>query len=53
MKELASHYEFEKAQVVKDKIELLERYQSKSSVVNPSIHNVDALRIAKMPPAVM
>lgn len=41
MKELASRYEFEKAQVVKDKIELLERYQSKSSVVNPSIHNVD------------
>ncbi len=41
MKEYASQYEFEKAQMVKEKIELLERYQSKSSVVNPSIHNVD------------
>jgi len=41
MKEYASRYEFEKAQVVKEKIEVLERYQSKSSVVNPSIHNVD------------
>jgi len=41
MKQYASHYEFEKAQVVKEKIELLERYQSKSMVVNPSIHNVD------------
>ncbi len=41
MKEYAGKYEFEKAQIVKEKIELLERYQSKSSVVNPSIHNVD------------
>jgi excinuclease ABC subunit C len=41
MKEFASRYEFEKAQVIKEKIELLDRYQSKSSVVNPSIHNVD------------
>jgi excinuclease ABC subunit C len=41
MKEYSSAYEFEKAQVVKEKIELLERYQSKSMVVNPSIHNVD------------
>lgn len=41
MKEYAAAYEFEKAQVVKDKIEMLDRYQSKSAVVNPSIHNVD------------
>ncbi len=41
MKDYSSKYEFEKAQVVKEKIELLDRYQSKSSVVNPSIHNVD------------
>lgn len=41
MKEYAGNYEYEKAQLVKEKIELLERYQSKSSVVNPSIHNVD------------
>ncbi|NVO21482.1 MAG: excinuclease ABC subunit UvrC [Bacteroidetes bacterium] len=41
MKDYSARYEFEKAQVVKEKIELLERYQSKSMVVNPSIHNVD------------
>ena len=32
---------FEEAKLVKEKIELLDRYQSKSLVVNPSIHNVD------------
>lgn len=37
--------EFEKAQVVKEKIEILERYQSKSLVVNPKIHNVDVFSV--------
>lgn len=32
---------FEQAKLVKEKIDLLDRYQSKSLVVNPSIHNVD------------
>lgn len=41
MKQSAEAYAFEKAQFLKDKIELLDRYQSKSAVVNPSIHNVD------------
>ncbi|HNX43851.1 MAG TPA: excinuclease ABC subunit UvrC [Bacteroidales bacterium] len=41
MKQAAAGYEFEKAQFLKEKIELLDRYQSKSAVVNPSIHNVD------------
>lgn len=41
MKQSAEAYEFEKAQFLKEKIELLDRYQSKSAVVNPSIHNVD------------
>lgn len=41
MKQSAASYEFEKAQFLKEKIELLDRYQSKSAVVNPSIHNVD------------
>jgi excinuclease ABC subunit C len=36
---------FEKAQVVKEKLELLERYQSKSTIVNPKIHNVDVFSI--------
>lgn len=41
MASLASGLEFEKAQLVKEKIGLLENYQSKSLVVHPSIHNVD------------
>ncbi len=49
LKELMSVYsdnlEFEKAQVVKEKIELLEKYQSKSIVVNPKIENADVFSI--------
>lgn len=41
MKTLAENLEFEKAQAVKEKLELLTNYQSKSLVVHPSIHNVD------------
>jgi excinuclease ABC subunit C len=37
--------EFEKAQIVKDKLILLERYKGKSTVVNPNIHNVDVFNI--------
>ncbi|MCB2220302.1 MAG: excinuclease ABC subunit UvrC [Bacteroidetes bacterium] len=45
MKEYASKLEFEKAQVVKERLELLEKYQSKSTVVNPKIENVDVFSI--------
>jgi len=41
----AETLEFEKAQVVKEKIGLLERFQSKSMVVNPKINNVDVFSI--------
>ncbi len=41
MKEYARNFEFEKAQMIKEKIELLEKYQSKSMVVNATINNVD------------
>jgi excinuclease ABC subunit C len=37
----AGELQFEKAKLVKEKIDLLDRYQSKSLVVNPAIHNVD------------
>ncbi len=43
MSGFADSYEFEKAQVVKEKIELLEKYKSKSTIVNPKIHNVDVM----------
>jgi excinuclease ABC subunit C len=49
LKERMSYYsslhEFEKALVVKDKIEALEKYQGKSMVVNPSISDVEVYSI--------
>lgn len=45
MFDFASRSEFEEAQKIKDKIELLSNYQSKSTVVNPSITNVDVFSI--------
>lgn len=45
MMQYAEKQEFEKAQVVKEKLELLQRYQSKSTIVNPKIHNVDVFSI--------
>ena len=45
MKALASEMEFEKAQRIKEKIEVLENYQVKSTVVNPKISNVDIFSI--------
>ncbi len=41
MQELSKAYKFEDAQKLKEKLGHLENYQSKSTVVNPSIHNVD------------
>ena len=41
----AEALEFEKAQEIKDKLHALEKYQSKSTVVSPSIHNVDVFTI--------
>lgn len=45
MMQLASQLRFEEAQHMKEKIEQLENYRSKSTVVNPDIHNVDVFTI--------
>ena len=45
MQGFAKGLEFEKAQVVKENLALLERYQSKSTVVNPKIQNADVFSI--------
>ena len=45
MKSLAENMEFEKAQRIKEKIEVLQKYQAKSTVVNPKISNVDVFTI--------
>ena len=41
----AKAYEFEKAQLVKEKISLLERYQAKSTIVNPKLGELDVFSI--------
>jgi len=41
----ANEMEFEEAQKIKEKIDLLANYQAKSTVVNPSITNVDIFSI--------
>lgn len=45
MKAHAEALEFEDAQRLKEKIDILEGYQSKSTVVNPKISNVDVFSI--------
>lgn len=45
MKDLAQKMEFEKAQVIKEKIDVLENYQVKSTIVNPKINDVDVFSI--------
>ncbi len=41
----ASEMKFEEAQHIKEKLALLENYQAKSTIVNPSINNVDVFSI--------
>lgn len=45
MNTYASDMQFEKAQAIKEKLELLEKFKSKSTIVNPAIHNVDVFSI--------
>jgi excinuclease ABC subunit C len=45
MQQFASKMQFEEAQKIKEKIEVLENYQSYSTVLNPKISNVDVFSI--------
>jgi excinuclease ABC subunit C len=45
MMDLASEMHFEEAQKIKDKIAVLENYQSRSTIINPKITNVDVFSI--------
>jgi excinuclease ABC subunit C len=45
MQQHAVDMEFEEAQQLKEKLEILTRYQAKSTVVNPNISNVDIFTI--------
>lgn len=51
MRSYADSLQFEKAQVVKERLELLEKYQSKSTVVNPKIEHADVFSIISDPDA--
>lgn len=42
---LAQELRFEEAQKIKDKIDVLENYQAKTTIVNPNINNVDVFTI--------
>ncbi|CAM3677948.1 excinuclease ABC, C subunit [Flavobacterium saliperosum S13] len=45
MGELAADMKFEEAQKIKEKIEVLENYQSRSTILNPKISNIDVFSI--------
>ena len=45
MKSYADRQEFEAAQSLKEKLQILENYQAKSMIVNPKISNVDVFSI--------
>ena len=45
MTNLAQEMHFEEAQKIKEKIEVLENYQSRSTIVNPKITNIDVFSI--------
>jgi excinuclease ABC subunit C len=47
MMALATALKFEQAAVLKSKIEALQRYQTKSTVVNPAIGNVDVISLTR------
>ena len=45
MQEHAANMEFEAAQKIKDKLEVLENYKAKSTIVNPKISDVDVFSV--------
>ena len=45
MTSLAQDMKFEEAQLIKDRIDVLENYQVKTTIVNPKINNVDVFTI--------
>jgi len=47
MKQFADELYFEKAEIIKQKIEILSNFYSKSVVVSPTIHNVDVITLVE------
>jgi excinuclease ABC subunit C len=47
MLKFSSKYQFEDAEMIRQKIEMLKKFQTKSTIVNASIHNVDVFSIVQ------
>jgi excinuclease ABC subunit C len=47
MQEFAENYKFEEAQGIKEKIQILENYQSKSTIVSPTVDKVDVITMVE------
>jgi len=47
MAEYAEELDFERAQFIKEKLELVERYQSGSSIVSPNVHDAEIYSLRK------
>jgi excinuclease ABC subunit C len=45
MQQEAAEYRFEEAQLLKEKCDLLEHYKSKSTVVSPTVSEVDVFTV--------
>jgi len=47
MKNYAEDFKFEDAELVRKKVEILEKFQSKSTIVNPAINNVEVYSLTE------
>ncbi|HNR85304.1 MAG TPA: excinuclease ABC subunit UvrC [Taishania sp.] len=47
MHDFAASYAFEEAQKVKERLEIIQRFQAKSTIVSPKIHEVDVLTMVE------
>lgn len=45
MLQYAKHYQYEEAQFIKQRLELLDQYKAKSTIVNPNIHDIEVFSI--------
>jgi excinuclease ABC subunit C len=49
MKNMATEYKFEDAELIRRKLEILEKFQGKSTIVNPDISDVDVFSLIEIP----
>ncbi len=47
MAQYAGEYKYEEAQLIKDKISILDRYRSKSMIVNPKINDIEVFSLVE------